>query len=118
MTSRAGHYVRLNGKYIRDAEDLLATGDYSQASEKFCGAAAEIVKAAAAQRGTRLVAHKSIEAFVSKLDDENPELNLLSDFASAETLHVNFYEDWSPPEVVRKRAETVKRFIKKMERFL
>ena len=108
----------MNGKYIRDAEDLLATGDYSQASEKFCGAAAEIVKAAAAQRGTRLVAHKSIEAFVSKLDDENPELNLLSDFESAETLHVNFYEDWSPPEVVRKRAEAVKRFIRKMEKFL
>ncbi|MBI2126721.1 MAG: hypothetical protein HYU02_05340 [Thaumarchaeota archaeon] len=45
-------------------------------------------------------------------------MNLLSDFESAETLHVNFYEDWSPPEVVRKRAEAVKRFIKKMERFL
>lgn len=118
MTSRTQNYLRLNGKYLKDAEGLLSKGDYAQASEKFWGAAAEIVKAVASKRGVKIMAHKSIEAFVSKLDDEKPELRLLSDFEAAEALHVNFYEDWSPPDVVKKRAETVKRFIKKMERFL
>lgn len=36
--------LRLNGKFMREAEELLAKGDYVQASEKLWGAAAEISK--------------------------------------------------------------------------
>lgn len=36
----AERYRALNGKYLADAERLLAAGDYPQASEKFWGAVA------------------------------------------------------------------------------
>ena len=116
--SKEAHYRQLNGKYLKDAEELLRKGDYAQASEKLWGAAAEIVKAVAAKRGIRLGAHKSLTKFVVELDEEHPKLNLVTEFSVANNLHVNFYEDWLHPKMVIKNAETVKNFISKMERFL
>jgi len=118
VKGRTRKYLDLNGKYLKDAEALLAKGDYVQASEKIWGATAQIIKAVAAKRGIALRAHTSIAEFVSKLDDDKPELNLAGDFASAESLHVNFYEDWLPTKMVEKRYDVVKRFIKNVQQFL
>ena len=96
----------------------MRKGDYVQASEKFWGAAAEIVKALAAKRGVTLRAHRSISEFVSRLDDENPDLKLALDFHVANNLRTNFYEDWLDPSMVRKGAEAVRSFISKMRRLL
>ena len=49
--------MRLNDKYLQEAEALLDKGDYVQASEKFWGAAAEVVKAVAVKRGIELKSH-------------------------------------------------------------
>jgi hypothetical protein len=111
-------YLRLNGKYLKDAEELLAKGDYTQASEKFWGAAAEMVKAVAAKHGVRLGTYKSIVRYVLEVDKKHPEWRLQEAFAQAETLHVNFYEDNLPEEVVKVRAETVKRIIEKLKPML
>jgi len=116
--SKEAHYRRLNGKYLNDADELLEKGDYTQASEKLWGAAAEIVKAVAAKRGVRLGAHRSLTKFVVELDEEQPKLNLATEFSVANNLHINFYEDWLHPSMVAKNAQTVKNFISKMERFL
>jgi hypothetical protein len=59
----------------------LAKGDYTQASEKLCGAPAEIVRAVAARRGIKLSAHKSLTKFVVGLDEEHPRLNLATEFS-------------------------------------
>ncbi len=112
------HYRRLNGKYLKDAEQLLSKKDYAQASEKFWGAAAEIVKAVAAKGGVTLRAHRSISEFISNLDEERPEMNLAVEFHVASSLHTNFYEDWLDGKMVEKGAEEVRRFVKKMERML
>ena len=45
---KAQNYLDLNHKYLDEAESLIQKGDYVQASEKFWGAAAEMVKAVAA----------------------------------------------------------------------
>jgi len=45
------HYLKLNNKYLDDAEELIKRKDYVQASEKLWGAAAEIVKVAVAYDG-------------------------------------------------------------------
>ncbi len=108
----------MNGKYLAEAESLLKRADYAQASEKFSGAAAEIVKAVATERGLTLMAHRSISEFVSKLDDERPDLGLALLFHAANNLHTNFYEDWLDPKMVEKGAEAVKSFITKMKEFL
>lgn len=120
MASKAAaeHYRRLNGKFLREAEELLADRDYVQASEKLWGAAAEIVKAVAAKRGIMLRAHRSITDYAARLDDEHPELNLATEFSVANNLHVNFYEDWLAPRMVEKNAEVVKNLIRKIERLL
>jgi len=97
---------------------LLEAGDYVQASEKFWGAAAEIVKTVAAKRGKHLGAHNKIREFVIALDKENPTLNLYSDFVVAQELHRNFYENDLDPEVVKINVEKTKRFIRNMEKLL
>lgn len=111
-------YLRLDGKYLKEAEELLAKGDYVQASEKFWGAAAEVVKAVAAARGITLGTHRSLWEFVHRLSREKPELNLIEGFRAAESLHVNFYEDHLPEEVVKLTVAQVKEFIEKMKRLL
>ncbi|MEM2989070.1 MAG: PaREP1 family protein [Candidatus Bathyarchaeia archaeon] len=53
-------YLRLNSKYLKEAEGLLAKGDYPQASGKLWGAFVEAVKALAAEEGVGLGTHRSI----------------------------------------------------------
>jgi len=92
--------------------------DYVQASEKFWGAAAEIIKAVAAKRGENIGTHKGVGRFVLNLHNERPEWQLLDSYAAAETLHVNFYEDNVPEELVKIRAEKVKDLIDKLRGLL
>lgn len=115
---KAEHYLRLNGKYLRDAEALLEKGDYSQASEKFWGAAAEVVKAAAAKKGRRLKSHNELWSYVIDLDKKNPALGLVNSFGGASYLHSNFYEEELSPEIVKALARTVKSFVDKMQEFI
>jgi len=55
--ARAQDYLWLNDKYLKEAGALMEEGDYVQASEKFWGAAAEIVKAVAAGRDVEIRSH-------------------------------------------------------------
>lgn len=112
------HYKRLNAKFLKDAEELIEKGDVVQASEKFWGAAAEIVKAYAAARGIRTRTHNDLWQVVIDLDKKHPSLALLRDFNQAGYLHSNFYEDELRPEAVRAAGEVVKEFIGKIERLL
>ena len=44
-------HLALSEKYLKEAEEFLEKGDYTQASEKVWGAASQIVRALAAKRG-------------------------------------------------------------------
>ena len=104
-------YLRLNGKYLNEADQLLEKGDLPQASEKFWGAMAEVIKAVAAAKGRRLGRHKDLARFVQELHQERPEwkLNLL--FAASEALHTNYFEDHYPKDLVGSYGEATKRFV-------
>jgi Arc/MetJ-type ribon-helix-helix transcriptional regulator len=104
-------YLQLNRKYLKEADDLVAKGDYAQASEKLWGAFVEIIKAVAESRGEKLGTHRSIAQYVLKLDKENPELRLHDAFAHADKLHTNFYEDHLPSEDVLRSEQLLKRAI-------
>ena len=108
------NYLGLNNKYLKEAEALTDKGDWVQASEKFWGAAAEMVKAIAAKRGRELHSHGELYGFVTRLSKENnaPELSRLFGLASA--LHQNFYENWLPPEMVADYGQAVKELIAKL----
>jgi len=111
-------YVKLAEKYLREAEDLLAGGDFVQASEKLWGAAALTVKAVAAARGLLLRSHGDLFKFVKSLGDETGDAELRRLFAVASALHQNFYESWLPPEVVKEYAQDVKQLIQKLKDLL
>ncbi|KPV62284.1 MAG: Archaeal PaREP1/PaREP8 family protein [Candidatus Bathyarchaeota archaeon BA1] len=110
------HHLELNRKYLSEGESLLAKGDPVQASEKLWGAAAEMVKAVAADRGMELRTHADLWMFITKLRDElnDPEITRL--FSIAGMLHQNFYEASMTLEAVRDSAESIKQFINKLER--
>jgi len=118
MSERAEHYSNLMTKYLKDAEEFLAKGDYVQASEKLWGAAAEVVKVVAAKRGVELRTHGDLWEFVTRLRTElkDPEFSRL--FLQANYLHQNFYEGILPPEAVIDGAEAVKEFIDKLEKLV
>ncbi len=116
--SRVARYKKLNGKFLKDAEELLEKGDVVQASEKFWGATAEIVKAYASSERIKTRTHNDLWQVVIDLDKEHPSLDLLKDFNQAGYLHSNFYEDELRPEAVSAAGEAVKDFAAKIERLM
>ncbi|MBO3800424.1 MAG: PaREP1/PaREP8 domain-containing protein [Candidatus Brockarchaeota archaeon] len=107
-------YLRLNAKYLREAEELIKKKDYPQASEKIWGALVEAMKAVASERGISLGTYRSIAVFVSELDKEYPELRLREVFRHAESLHVNFYEDHLPEDYVIESKHVISRVIEQL----
>ena len=114
MTEKVKNYLSLNNKYLKEAEALIDKGDYVQASEKFWGAAAEIVKAIAARKGSDLRSHGAIYQFITSLSKELNDPELLRLFAAASSLHQNFYENWLPPEMVVDYGEAVKELVTRL----
>jgi hypothetical protein len=115
---RTEEYLKLNGKYLLEAEEFLKKKDLAQASEKLWGAAAEIVKAVAAKRGVELGTHASLWAFVAELDHQNPTLGLVDEFSYAGNLHTNFYENWLSTAYIVRGMSVVKEFVGKMKQLL
>ncbi len=111
-------YQRLHNKYLVNADKLLSEGDLSQASEKYWGAVAGIVKNIAAKRKIRLKTHQVIRDFMRLLDEERPDLNLWSEFGVAQYLHSNFYEDEIVDWELHKYSESIKILIQKLSEFL
>jgi len=111
-------YSELYKKYLEDGKELLEKGDYVQASEKYWGAAAEIVKAVGAKMGENLKSHRHLFKFVEELDEKYPKLELSYYFSYANVLHQNFYENYLSPKMAKKYIKKTEEFIKKMETFL
>ncbi|MBO3839740.1 MAG: PaREP1 family protein [Thermoproteota archaeon] len=109
-------YLRLNAKYLKEAEELIAKKDYPQASEKIWGAFVEAIKALASERGISLGTHRSIAMFVAELDKEYPDLRLREVFRHAESLHVNFYEDHLPEDYVVESKQVISKAIEQLLR--
>jgi hypothetical protein len=111
-------YMKLSEKYLRDADNLLAKGDYIQASEKLWGSAALMVKAVAANKGTTISSHGELFSFVRKLGEEEKEPELRRLFSVASTLHQNFYEGWLHEDVVKEYSEDIKQFIVELKKLI
>ena len=114
MVVKASNHRKLNHKYLRDAEDLMERGDFVQASEKFWGAAAAMIKSVAAKRGVTIRSHEGIYKYVDKLSGELGDSEILRLFASASALHQNFYENWLSPKMVVNYGEAVKELVAKL----
>ncbi len=111
-------YRAASRELLEQAERELTQGDYRQASEKGWGAAAQIVKAVAEQRGWRHDGHYLLYQIVSRLVQEMGDTDIQTLFNAAGGLHINFYENWNAPEGVQIGISDVARLLDKLEPLL
>jgi uncharacterized protein (UPF0332 family) len=110
------HYQSMCEKYLAEAKELLKEGDVAQASEKFWGASALIVKSVAASRGLKLEKHRGLWDFVNELLKESGDRDIVRFFNAANSLHRNFYEDQMSKESLEIVAEDIEKLIDKLKR--
>lgn len=111
-------YLELSHKNLQDAEALLVREDYHQASEKFWGAAAVMVKAIADQRGWPHDGHRDLYRVINRLVQETGRQELGNVFLLASQLHVNFYEDWLLPDQVTGAAPQIRELINSLRNLI
>lgn len=109
-------YAGQSRAFLAQARDELDRGDLVQASEKLWGAAAQAVKAVAERHGWPHRSHRELFAVVRRCVQETGDDDLRSSSQVANALHMNFYENWQPPEFVRAAVPDVERLIEKLER--
>lgn len=108
-------YQDASQQLLTQATVELAQGDVRQASEKGWGAAALAVKALAERRAWQHGSHRDPFLTVDRLVDETGDQQIDDLFASANLLHVNFYENHQGIEKVTERLEKVRQFIDKLD---
>ena len=116
--SKVEIHLKLCEKFLKEVEELLARGDFVQASEKAWGAASQIVKAVAAKEGKELRSHGELHRFVVELRNRLNDKEISTLWSSATSLHQNFYKNWLPSEIVKDLIENVRKFIEKLKRLI
>jgi hypothetical protein len=82
-------YMKLHERYLREAEELYASGDLTQAGEKYWGAVTALINAITERRGRSHYSHRDYAEVIERLSEELKEpLGRL--FASVERLHANY----------------------------
>ncbi len=94
----------------------LEAGDLRQASEKFWGAAAQVLKSFAEKRNLEHDSHSHAYRVIREAVDASRNPDVGEWFKQAEALHGNFYEDWMIESEIRSSAEDVRRLIEVIER--
>jgi hypothetical protein len=111
-------YRSASKELLEQAMNELAQGDVRQASEKGWGAAAQMVKAVAQQRGWSHNHHALLHQIVDNLAKETGDNELHQLFHTANSLHINFYENWSTPNGVASGIHDIERLVEKLEPLL
>ena len=115
---QAQTYHQRSRHYLGKAWEELRDGDLLQASEKGWGAAAQIIKALADERGINHRHHAVLQEIVDSLVRETGNTELDTLFDSAQGLHRNFYEGRMGHDAVERRLRRVDRFVDEVERLL
>ena len=87
-------YQTASRHLLAQARVELAAGDTRQASEKGWGAAAQIVKSVAEQRGWEHRNYAALFNVISRLVAETGDGDIRRLFQVANALHINFCENW------------------------
>ena len=92
-------------------------GDMPEASEMAWGAVAHYLKSIAKRRGWRNRSHRDLALIAERLANESYDTYRIHTlYRSANSLHVNFYEDWLDDDTVRMRIEETKEFVGRLEK--
>lgn len=100
---------------LTQARSELAAGDAQQASEKGWGAAAQMLKAVAEQRGWEHGKHRHLSRAASRLRAETGDRDVFRLYMVADSLHGNFYEDELEPQDVAEALDDVAALVDKVE---
>ena len=111
-------YEEQSRAFLSQAFEELEKGDLPQASEKGWGAATQILKAIAQERGWEHFSHRDVMRTVDSLERETGDDQLGILFASATHLHVNFYENTYSSGTIGNHLHRITRFVDKAERLL
>ena len=104
-------YQQAAWELLEQGVNELAAGDPRQASEKGWGAAAQMVKAVAQQRGWTHTNHGALFAVAGRLVRETGNQDIEPLFGAASALHVNFYESWMSAEYVAEELTKVRQLL-------
>ncbi len=104
--------------FLAQAYEELAKGDLPQASEKGWGAAAQMLKAVALERGWSDSRHRDMYEVVRDLRLETGDPELSVQFSAASSLHVNFYEIKYSSDYIGDLLQQVEQLVGKLERLL
>ena len=118
MLESTNRYATASREYIGRAWQYLAEEDLSQASEKGWGAAAEMVKAIAEERGWPHDGHRLLYRVIDNLVAETGDTELSTLFKVASDLHINYYENWYSTASVQLSIQSVQTLLGKLEPLL
>ena len=111
-------YEEQSRVFLSQAFEELEKGDLPQASEKGWGAAAQMLKAIAHERGWEHFSHRDVMRTVDSLERETGDDDLGLLFASATHLHINFYENTYSRRAIGNHLHQIERFVDKAESLL
>jgi Archaeal PaREP1/PaREP8 family len=111
-------YAITSRVFLLAAQDLLAQDDLLQAPEKGWGAAAQMVKAVADQKGWQHNGHAYLFRTLRQLVEETKDNQIDTLFHVANHLHVNFYENIMDRELVEVGLVSVRELVEKLEQLL
>ena len=115
MSTRTQYHNDTGREFLASARAHLAAGDLLQASEKGWGAAAQMVKSAAEDRGWPHNGHRQLYVAIDRLADETGDPRLRDLFDSASALHANFYEGWMPRKMVERSLDRVAELVAQLQ---
>ncbi len=118
MLGSPNRYAAASREFMGKAYQYLADNDLPQASEKGWGAAAEMVKAIAEERGWPHHQHRLLYIIIEDLTEETGDPELSDLFQRASGLHTNFYENWLRPRTVRRYLQAVQDLLTRLEPLL
>ena len=107
-------YRQASQHFLEQARAELAAGDLPQASEKGWGAATQILKAIAEQRGWEHSRHRHYHRTASRLRSETGDGDIRRLFAVASDLHENFYENDMDAVLVAESLDDVEALLVKL----
>ena len=111
-------YEKQSRIFLAQAFEELGKGDLPQASEKGWGAAAQLLKAIAHERGWDHFTHRDLFLVVDQLVEETEDSEIAVLFNSAGFLHTNFCENLYSARAVEASLHRAVRFVDKAERLL
>ncbi len=111
-------YRQQSRVFLEQAFEELEKSDLNQASEKGWGAAAQMLKAIASERGWAHGNHSMLFAVMDRLEMETNSVSLRDGFSAAHYLHINFYEGWLERAGVEENLNRVQAFVDAAEELL